>query len=80
MDIRRNDPTALPRFAALNADPSQAGGLGQALDQLRSAYLGRFLLAGAGLGLVAFALYNMVEAGWRVVPKLSAPDIRTLAS
>ncbi|WP_259955862.1 DUF1206 domain-containing protein [Sulfitobacter mediterraneus] len=67
-------------FAALNADPSQAGGLGQALDQLRSAYLGRFLLAGAGLGLVAFALYNMVEAGWRVVPKLSAPDIRTLAS
>ena len=37
-------------FAALNADPSQAGGLGQALDQLRSAYLGAVIaviMAGA---------------------------------
>lgn len=65
-------------FAALNADPSQAGGLGKALQDLRSMTFGRVLLGGAGLGLLAFALYNFVEAAYRVVPKFSDPDIATL--
>lgn len=65
-------------YAALTADPQQAGGLREALRQLRSMAFGRFLLGGAGLGLVAFALYNFVEAAYRVVPKISGPDVRTL--
>jgi len=65
-------------FAALTANPEQAGGLGKALQDLRGMAFGRFLLGGAGLGLVGFAVYNFVEAGYRVVPKFSDPDIRTL--
>lgn len=66
-------------FAALNADPEQAGGLGQALQSLREAAFGRFLLAGAGLGLLGFALYNFVEAKYRIIPRIAGPDVKTLA-
>ena len=65
--------------AAFFGDPSQAGGLGQALQSLRGAVFGRILLGGAGIGLLAFALYNFVEAGYRVVPKISGAGIKTLA-
>ena len=65
-------------YAALTANPEQAGGLGKALQDLRGMAFGRFLLGGAGLGLIGFAVYNFVEAGYRVVPKFSDPDIRTL--
>lgn len=65
-------------YAALTANPEQAGGLGEALQSLRGMAFGRFLLGGAGLGLIGFAVYNFVEAGYRVVPKISGPDIRTL--
>lgn len=65
-------------FAAYNADPSQAGGLGKALQDLRGMTFGRILLGVAGLGLLAFALYNFIEAAYRVVPKFSDPDIATL--
>ncbi|WP_280322677.1 DUF1206 domain-containing protein [Sulfitobacter faviae] len=65
-------------YAALTANPEQAGGLGEALQDLRGMAFGRFLLGGAGLGLIGFAVYNFVEAGYRVVPKFSDPDIRTL--
>lgn len=66
-------------FAALNSDPSDAGGLGQALETLRSLAWGRWLLAGAGLGLIGFAVYNFVEACYRVIPYFSDPDTGTLA-
>ena len=65
-------------YAALTADPSQAGGLGQALTQLRSVTFGRFLLGFVGLGLIAFALYNFVEAAYRVVPRINGTDVTTL--
>ena len=65
-------------FAAFSADAEQAGGLGQALQQLRSVAYGRFVLAAAGLGLVAFALYNFAEAAFRVVPRISGMDVKTL--
>lgn len=66
-------------LAALRADPSQAGGLGQALGQLQRLSYGWVLLAGAGLGLLAFALYNFVEAKYRVVPRIDGPNVKTLA-
>lgn len=65
--------------AALNADPSQAGGLGKALGQLRAMAFGRVLLGIAGAGLLAFAGYNFVEAAYRFVPRISGPDVKTLA-
>ena len=66
-------------YAALTADPSQAGGLGQALHQLRTMAFGRILLGGAGLGLIGFAIYNFVEAGYRVIPRFTDEEITTLA-
>lgn len=66
-------------YAALNADPQQAGGIGQALETLRGLAWGRILLAIAAVGLMAFALYNMVVAAYRIVPRFRSPDIRTLA-
>tara|TARA_R110002049_G_scaffold23781_7_gene84873 strand:+ start:88893 stop:89708 length:816 start_codon:yes stop_codon:yes gene_type:complete len=65
-------------YAALTADPSQAGGLGKALQDLRGMMFGRVLLGGAGLGLIGFAIYNFVEAGFRVIPKFSDQEIATL--
>lgn len=65
-------------FAALNANPGEAGGLGEALQKLRSVAYGRFLLAGAGLGLIAFALYNFCEAAYRVIPRISGANVTTL--
>ncbi len=66
-------------YAAIYANPQQAGGLGQALNSLRGMTFGQFLLGGAGLGLIAFALYNFVEAAYRIIPKVSKGDVPTLA-
>ena len=67
-------------YAALYADPGQAGGLGEALTQLRGMVYGRILLGIAGIGLMLFALYNFVEAAYRIVPTISGPDVETLAA
>ncbi len=66
-------------YAALTADPSQAGGLGQALHSIREAAFGRILLGIAGLGLLGFALYNFVEAKYRIIPRFAGPEVRSLA-
>lgn len=66
-------------IAALNADPSQAGGLGKALHTVRAQPYGPVLLGFAGVGLLGFALYNLVEAVFRIVPKIDGPDVKTLA-
>lgn len=66
-------------FAALNADPSQAGGVGEALHQLRSMAFGRILLGIVGLGLIGFAVENAVEGYYRVLPRYAGPDVMTLA-
>ncbi len=65
-------------FAAFHADAAQSGGLGQALQSLRQVAYGRILLAGAGLGLIAFAVYNFAESVWRIVPRLDGSAVRTL--
>jgi hypothetical protein len=65
--------------AALTHDPSQAGGLGEALQQIRSMAFGRILLGALGLGLVGFAIENLVEALYRVVPARSGGEVMTLA-
>jgi hypothetical protein len=66
-------------YAAITTDPSQAGGVGAALEQIRSAPFGRFLLIAIGLGVIGFAIENVIEAIYRVVPKLRDPDTQTMA-
>ncbi|ETX29758.1 DUF1206 domain-containing protein [Roseivivax isoporae] len=70
---------ALLAWAALTTDPGKAGGLGAALDQVRSVAFGRVLLGIAGLGLLGFALENAVEARYRIVPARAGQDVETLA-
>lgn len=70
---------ALLIYAGLTANPDQAGGVGAALDWLRAQVYGRILLAITGAGLLAFALENLVESAYRVVPRCAGPDVQTLA-
>lgn len=66
-------------FAAITTDPSQAGGVGEALHTIRSQPFGRILLGAIGLGLVGFAVENLVEAIYRIVPARSGEDVMTFA-
>jgi Domain of Unknown Function (DUF1206) len=52
-------------IAAWQADPSEAKGLGAALQSLRAQPYGPILLGAVGLGLVAFAFYSLVAARYR---------------
>lgn len=54
--------------AAVQADPSEARGVGGALDWLRGQAWGGILLALIGLGLVAFAIYSFLQARYRIIP------------
>ena len=51
--------------AAWTADADQAGGLGEALDELQEQPYGPWLLAAAGVGLVCYGLYCFVMARYR---------------
>jgi hypothetical protein len=51
--------------AAIQADPGEAGGLGEALETLASQPFGPWLLGLVALGLVAYAVYQGLEARYR---------------
>lgn len=51
--------------AARQADASQASGIAEALDTLERQPNGRWLLAAVALGLVAYGLYELVNARYR---------------
>ncbi len=51
--------------AAIQADPGEAGGLGEALQTLASQPFGPVLLGLVALGLVAYAVYQFLEARYR---------------
>lgn len=51
--------------AAVQADPGEAGGLGEALGTLASQPFGPWLLGLVALGLVAYAVYQLLEARYR---------------
>ncbi len=52
--------------AATEYKPSKAAGLDGALRSLRDAPAGPWLLGVAAVGLVAFGIYGLAEARWRV--------------
>ncbi|MDG4647661.1 DUF1206 domain-containing protein [Roseibacterium sp. SDUM158017] len=66
-------------YAAFTLDPSEAGGVGAAFEQIRAAPFGRILLIVIALGLIGFGIENFIEAIYRVVPKLRDPDTQTMA-
>ncbi|SIN97779.1 DUF1206 domain-containing protein [Vannielia litorea] len=70
---------ALICYAALTSDPGAAGGVGEALGQIRAAPFGRFLLGAVAVGLLAFAVENAVEGIYRVIPRRDGADAMTLA-
>lgn len=65
-------------YAGMHTDPGQAGGIGEALQSVRSQPYGMILLTILAVGTVAFALFCWIEAVYRVVPRCSGPDIRVM--
>jgi len=53
--------------AALRHDPSEAGGLGEALEELAGQPYAPVLLGGVALGLAAYGAYQLALARWAVV-------------
>lgn len=54
--------------AAVQRDPGEAGGLGEALTSLASQPYGTALLIVVAIGLAAYGLYEGVQARWRRLP------------
>lgn len=67
-------------YAAWTADPSEAGGIGQAFQTVRDAAFGRILLGLLALGMLGFAVFCFIEAAYRIVPRRAGEDVSTLAS
>ncbi len=55
-------------YAALSADPSEARGLGGALDTLAAQPFGPWLLGAVALGLAAYGVYCWINARYREIP------------
>lgn len=64
--------------AAWRFDPQAAGGSGEALQWLTRQPYGRTLVTALCIGLLGFALYCFVSAGWRVMPRVSGSRTGTL--
>ncbi|MDF0544162.1 DUF1206 domain-containing protein [Sphingobium sp. H39-3-25] len=59
--------------AGLNHDPDRAGGLGEALEQLRAQEEGSLILSVVAFGLGLFGLFSLIEARYRRL-KVEKPD------
>lgn len=67
-------------LAGWQADASEATGLGGVWDFLAAQPFGNFIVILICLGLLGFAVFCFVNAAYRIVPKASEKDIRTLAA
>ena len=67
-------------FAAWRADPQAAGGVGEAFDWLSDQVYGQVIVVGVCIGLVGFSIFCFVNAAYRIVPKASGPDVKSLAA
>ncbi|KKL44341.1 hypothetical protein LCGC14_2366630, partial [marine sediment metagenome] len=66
-------------YAAVTANPDEAGGVGEVFDWLSQQTFGNILVVIICVGLLGFALFCAVNAVYRIIPKASGPDIETLA-
>ncbi|MEY8802584.1 DUF1206 domain-containing protein [Leisingera sp. XS_AS12] len=64
--------------AALSSSGAPAGGMGSAFDWLSTKAYGRVLVTLLCLGLLGFALFCLVNACYRIVPKATDPTTETL--
>ena len=67
-------------YAAMTADPQQAGGVGEAFAWLHEQAYGQILVILVCIGLLGFALFCFVNAAYRIIPKLDDGSIDSLAS
>lgn len=67
-------------YAALQANASEAGGLGSAFDWLQGQVYGRVLVGLLCLGLLGFSLFCFVNAGYRIIPKAADRGIESLGA
>ncbi len=67
-------------YAAIRANPQEAGGVGEAFSWLSQQAYGQVLVAIVCVGLLGFALFCFVNAAYRIVPKASDPDVQSLAA
>jgi hypothetical protein len=67
-------------WAAWTSDATRAGGLGDALNVLRTIGIGQLGLAVVAAGLLGFSVYCFIEAIYRVVPRCAPEGLATLAS
>jgi hypothetical protein len=63
-------------YRGLSAGDGGTPGLSEALDFIKQLPLGGLLLGAMGIGLVAFALYSFLQAGWRRINVENADGIR----
>ncbi len=66
-------------YAALRADPQQAGGVGKAFSWLSQQVYGQVLVTALCIGLLGFSIFCFVNAAYRIIPKVAGDDIETLA-
>jgi len=66
-------------WAGYTHDASEAGGIGQAFETIRTSLGGQVALGIIGAGLIAFALYCFIEAAYRIVPRRAQGSVTTLA-
>lgn len=66
-------------YAAIRANPEEAGGVGKAFSWLTAQPYGWGLVAIICVGLLGYASYCFVNAAYRIVPKVDGHDIETLA-
>lgn len=66
-------------FAAIQSNAEQAGSFGKAFATIRQQAFGQILLGVVAVGMLCYAIYNVIEAVYRVVPKATGDDVVTLA-
>ena len=67
-------------YAAFQAQPSEAGGVGAAFEWLSQQVYGQTLVVAVCIGLLGFAVFCFVNAAYRIIPKVVGDDIETLAA
>jgi hypothetical protein len=67
-------------LAAWNGDPNEAGGLGQVFNWLATQPFGNILVIALCLGLLGFAFFCFVNAGYRIIERVPHDDITDLKS
>jgi hypothetical protein len=66
--------------AAINGDPNEAGGLNQVFEFLGAQPFGRALVVALCVGLLGFAFFCFVNAGYRIIARVPHDDISDLGS